>query len=109
MKQKFYINKEGEETAWEISVYEDEILSGEIKEIELIEMEREFGTSWRYCRVYRECFEKEDYMCGIVCDEYNPCNGTSGKCTHLDVCLIETGKIFKLTKDGLFEINKKHG
>ena len=76
-------------------------LDDDLKEIELLEMERDIGGEM-WCDERFEFVEKGD--CGKWCDHYQPCNGKSGRCRNLKNGFTMTGKKFILTKSGLTEI-----
>ena len=76
-------------------------IGDDIKEIELLEMKREYGGEmW--------CERREDFVesgfCGLGCQQYSPCNGKSGRCRSLKNGFIETGREFILTEFGLKEV-----
>jgi len=80
------------------------MLDDDIKEMELLEMKRKYGGEM-WCEENGEFVEKGD--CGkFWCNQnqYNPCNGKSGRCRSLKNGFIETGKKFILTKSGLKEV-----
>ena len=72
----------------------------DVEEIELEEMKRDYGGKM-WCNL-KELFIKK-WDCGRRCNIYNPCNGKSGRCRHLENGFIGTGKKFILTESGLKE------
>ena len=101
MKKRYYIAKD-EGYVYRLSVFKKRIQNGETDEFILEEEKRDIGGPM-YCQINGRFPEKGD--CGkLDCDEYNPCNGKSGRCKHLKNGFVGTGKRFKLTKDGLTEV-----
>jgi hypothetical protein len=71
-----------------------------LKEIELLEMKRNYGGQM-WCYAGERFVEKGD--CGKHCINYKPCNGKSGRCRYLENGFIGTGDTYILTKNGLKE------
>jgi hypothetical protein len=101
MKSRYFIAID-EGYVYRFSVFKKRIENGETDEFLLEEEKRDIGGPM-YCQL-NDCFpEKGD--CGkLDCEDYNPCNGKSGRCRHLKNGFVETGKRFKLTKNGLTEV-----
>jgi len=95
---KYYT--ENGDYAFPLSEFQDRILEGE-KEITLLEMKRDIGGVM-FCREIVGLVEKGD--CGNICSFYNPCNGVSGRCRHLQNSFVRTGKKFKLTANKTKEV-----
>ena len=53
----------------------------------------------KWCSLGGDFPDKGD--CGRVCDNYKPRNGRSGCCRFLVNSFIDTGRRFRLTKEGL--------
>lgn len=93
---KFYMELAGD-WAYPLSEFTDRIYDGEEKII-LEEMTRKKSYE-KFCAERMDFIEKGD--CGSHCNEYNPCNNISGKCMWLKNSFVGTGKMFKLTNNGL--------
>ena len=72
-------------------------------EITLFEHERDFGCEAMWCKKMTEFVMKDENECGEYCPYYKPRNGKSGRCKFLDNTFKMTGKVFRLTKEGLEE------
>ena len=102
MKIRYFANEECQEMVYTLDYFEGTI-DEDLKEIELLEMKREYGWEMWCKENQRECpIEKGD--CGFDCPGYDPCNHIKGRCRYLDNCFVETGRKFTLTRFGLKEV-----
>jgi hypothetical protein len=100
MKEELYFETGGEGYCYPLSHFYDRICDGE-KEIFLKLAKREIGSGFMWCKIESEFVESRSGTCGEFCEHYNPRNGKSGRCVHLDNSFIAIGKDLILTKDGL--------
>ena len=101
---RYFIEKECSDSGVMTLANCKEILEDDdIKEVELLEMKRDFGGPM-YCEANERFIEKGD--CGRSCSMYDPCNKISGRCRSLENSFKETGREFLLTKKGLKEIKE---
>ena len=91
---KLYFLKGDDEICYDLGHWRDYIAENKLKEIELIEAERETGTGYFWCKKFQEVGEKNE-GCGRFCDEYKPNNGKNGRCKHYGYTYSPTDK--KLT------------
>lgn len=104
MRKRWFLNVNGfEEYVWPLSEFIRHISEGETDEFILEEEKRDIGgPMW--------CQESSDFVepgyCGKMwCEEYSPCNGKSGRCKRLKNGFVGTGRLFRLTRDGLTEVS----
>ena len=109
MTKKLYNQKDDEysESLTTLDQYKEQLgdlLEKDPKaEIIIEEFERDFGSGTMWCTENFETVENSKEVCGIDCPDYKPRNGKSGRCKFLDNTFKPTGKVFRLTKDGLKE------
>ena len=99
-REPVYFEEEDGERCYGIDEFQDRIRLGE-KKIFLREAKRDFGSGFMWCQVDCECIESGDGACGIVCEDYKPRNGLSGRCVYLDNTFTPIGEVLVLTEDGL--------
>jgi len=62
---------------------------------QLVEMKfGDIAENGRWCKIGCCFIDQNEDPCGKICNEYNPCNGISGKCRNLRPGLIDTGVIY---------------
>ena len=105
MKKQYFYNKERESMVYTIDFF-NEMLNEEkeTEEILLYEVTRDIGGPM-WCDINGYFVSLGD--CGSSeCEDYEPCNGKSGRCKFLKNGFKDTGKKFILTEDGLEELIK---
>ena len=103
MTKKLYGDEKGEGEGLFLLEFFKKELSKDNPEITLFEFERDFDCEYMWCKKHKDYVDKDDNECGKYCDKYKPRNGKSGRCKFLDNTFKPTGKVFRLTKDGLKE------
>lgn len=96
-----YYHMDGEDLCYHLDHYRDLIRRGIEKEIIIAEQKRDFGGPM-WCHVWGK-FVETKWSCGkLECRKYyEPRNGKSGRCKNLVNGFTATGRIFRLTKEGL--------
>lgn len=97
---KYYMCDESE-YVFTLADFKIMLTEEEEERMELFEVKREYGGEM-WCKRGERFIKKWD--CGRTCEDYQPCNGKSGRCRNLENGFIKTGKKFILTKFGLEEI-----
>lgn len=106
MKEKFYLQDSISEHCYPLDYFEEMLLDGNDKELELIGTKRDIGSGYMWCTSEGESVESGDGACGSHCQYYEPCNGKNGRCRSLKHCFTDSGERFILNKDGLRPIKK---
>lgn len=60
-------------------------------------------NTWTYC--HRGLGGEGEVECGLICSDYSPCNGRSGRCRHLMNGFDDTGRYYVLISGSLTEID----
>ena len=101
MTKKLYGEKDAD-ALFSLEFFKKELYADNT-EIILFEHERDFDCESMWCKKQRDYVERDENECGKYCHHYRPCNGKSGRCRFLDNTFKPTGKVFRLTKNGLRE------
>ena len=72
--------------------------------IEIIEMKGSRKSGCTYCAVTNSFPSEQLGWCGNDCEEYKPRNRKNGICKHLTCGLIETGRKWIITENGLKKV-----
>ena len=104
MTKKLYGEKDAE-FLFSLEFFKKELAAdnSDNPEIILFQHERDFDCEYMWCIKQAEYVDRFDNECGKYCKDYKPCNGKSGRCRFLDNTFKMTGKVFRLTKEGLEE------
>jgi hypothetical protein len=88
-----------------LSDWKDELndMDKSIDYIELSLMKPDIGSGVYWCNKIQEFIENTKDDCGKHCVFYKPLNCKWGRCMHLKHSLTETGKVFRLYRDGKLE------
>lgn len=100
-KKVMYFEQDGEEFCYPLEDHIATLEFAENNEIILFEAVRDFGGDGMWCMQEGEVVYRGENDCGRMCHNYKPRNGKNGICKELTWCFKQTGKKFKLTKNGL--------
>jgi len=103
---KRYYQYNDEEFCYPLDYFHDRLIDDEREEMILKETKRDVGSGIYFCTSVQECFDSTVDNCGLQCPDYEPRNGKSGRCRFLDNAMIDTGRVFRLTKKGLTEVKQ---
>lgn len=96
---KMYFRNQDSELCHCAEYFQDEMKDAGITEMEVFVAIPDKSLHHFWCKAISDVCLTEDYPCGNHCEDYEPCNGKSGKCRHKAHCYIQGEKfIIKLTK-----------
>lgn len=90
MSRLYFIKSD--ENCTSIEGVRDYMHDHDLKELTVVEAEREVGADCFYCKKYAEVSGKGYGYCGVSCPDYNPRNGKSGICVHNKPVYIESDR-----------------
>ena len=94
MKYYNYPYPDEGECVWPIDEFIAEVEDNDSLIIE--EQKRDYGCEFMWCAEYGEYVLRGDNECGLLCEQYNPCNGKNGRCSKLKNTFTGSRKMIKI-------------
>lgn len=88
MKPKLFFRSENSEHCHDKDYFIDEMKDSGMKEMVVLEALPDKGKDYFWCKAINDaCLPMNSFDgCGVNCEDYDPCNGKSGKCRHKTHC-----------------------
>ena len=91
MAIKLYFNSEDLTTCHTLGYWRSYMVENDVSNMLLIEAKRQIVIDMFYCKAF-ETVGEIGMSCGYKCEEYDPMNGKSGRCTHYGFLYEATNK-----------------
>lgn len=94
---KRYFFRKNDTMCYTIKSHLDFLIENNINEIDLHLANRDFNTTYFYCKHFNTIGDKLESSCGKLCHAYNPRNKKTGICKDYSQTFEETDRCFTLS------------
>jgi hypothetical protein len=93
-QKKLYFRNSDSEWCHEKEYFLSDMKDNGIPEMEVFEAEVDKSLHHFWCKaIDTVCSKDDDVKCGKDCEDYDPCNGKSGKCKFKTYCYTHGEKV----------------
>jgi len=90
---KMYFRNEDSEFCHQIDYFQSDMEENGLTEMEVFVAVPDKDKHHFWCSAVDEVCLTEDNLCGKQCEDYDPCNGKSGKCQFKTHCFTHGKKV----------------